>query len=58
MRNSWGGLVESRLPSSTRPGLVRQASGVLVGVGKGEGIRVGERVGGTVAEGRMAVGAG
>ena len=58
MRNSWGGLVESRLLSSTRPGFVRQASGVLVGVGKGEGIRVGGRVGGAVVEGGMAVGAG
>ena len=41
MRNSCGGLVESRLPASTRPGFVRQASGVIVNVGTGEGISVG-----------------
>ena len=40
MRNCCGGFVESRLPSSTRPGLVRQARGVLVEVGAGEGVRV------------------
>ena len=45
MRNSCVGLVESRLPASTRPGFVRQASGVIVNVGTGEGISVGIGVG-------------
>ena len=45
MRNSCGGLVESRLPASTRPGFVRQASGVIVKVGTGEGISVGIGIG-------------
>ena len=58
MRNSCGGAVESRLPSSTRPGFVRQASGVLVGGGRGEGVRVGGRVEETVGERRMGVGIG
>ena len=44
MRNRCGGFVESRLPSSTRPGLVRQARGVLVAVGAGDGVRLGSGV--------------
>ena len=40
MRKSCDGLVESRLPCSRWPGLVRQASGVMVAVGAGEGGRV------------------
>lgn len=45
MRNCWAGLVESRLPSSRCPGFVRQVSGVIVAGGRGEGVKVGERVG-------------
>ena len=53
MRNFWGGFVESKLPSSRYPGFVRQASGVMVGGGRGEGVSVAGRVGRKVAEGRM-----
>ena len=58
MRNSWGGLVESRLPSSTRPGLVRQASGVMVEVGTGDGVSVAGRVGEIIGGGEVGVGVG
>ena len=50
--------MESRLPSSTRPGFVRQARGVLVDVGLGEGVEVGVRVGDIVAVGGVKVGVG
>lgn len=50
MRNSCGGVVESRLPSSTRPGVVRQASGVTVNVGMAEAVGVAVGVGETVGE--------
>ena len=56
MRNSWAGLVESRLPSSMWPGFVRQASGVLVDVGTGEGVEVAGSVGAKVEEGRIGTG--
>lgn len=55
MRNSCGGVVESRLPSFTRPGFVRQASGVLVKVGAGEAVGVVGNVGGIVDEGSVGV---
>ena len=58
MRNSCGGLVDSRLPSSTRPGLLRQARGVTVKVGKGEGVKGGGRVGEIVAGGSVLAGVG
>lgn len=51
MRNSCGGVVESRLPSSTRPGFVRHASGVLVEVGTSEAVGVAGSVGDVVGEG-------
>ena len=58
MRNSWGGLVVPRLPSSTRPGAVRQIRGVGVAVGKGEGTEVGVSVGIAVGGRGEAVGMG
>ena len=56
MRNSWAGLDELSDPSSMWPGFVRQASGVDVAVGTGEGraVDVGEAVGGR----KVAVGTG
>ena len=56
MRNSCGGVVESRLLSSTCPGFVRQERGVLVGVGDGEGVIVEVKVGETVGERSAGVG--
>ena len=56
MRNSWGGLVESRLPFSTRPGFVRHASGVLVEVGTGEDVGAVGSVGATVEDGTTRAG--
>ena len=50
--------MDSRLPSSTRPGFVRQASGVIVEVETGEGVNVGAGEEVTVGEGRVSVGAG
>ncbi len=56
MRNSCGGLEEGRVTTSTRPGCVRQASGVDVVVGAGEGVNVGG--GGCVAVDGSAVDVG
>jgi hypothetical protein len=58
MRNSCGGSVDGRLPSSTRPGCVRQVSGVLVEVGAGEGVSVAVGMGGAVGDMDVWVGAG
>ena len=58
MRNSCGGVVESSLLSSTRPGFVRQASGVPVEVGTGETVGVAGSVGGMVAEANVGVAVG
>jgi|GEM_PF-5009220 len=55
MRNSCGGVVEFRLPSSTRPGFVRQASGVTVDVGTDEAIGITGSVGDVVGEGISGV---
>ena len=48
--------MESRLPSSTRPGFVRQARGVIVGEGRGEEVGVEDMVGATVADGSVGFG--
>src|SRR6266536_97138 len=52
MRNCWDGLNESSAPSSTRPGSVRQANGVDVGVNVSVGVGLGvcEAVGGMGGE--------